>query len=67
MAVSTQQQTQIPISWLASQKVKPGDTVNINQSLYGGLTVTRVYRVMTVDKVNEIVSCVCVSETEFRS
>jgi hypothetical protein len=67
MAVSTQQQIQIPFSWLSARNVKTGDRLNINQQVFGGKTVTRVYRVMTVDRVNEIASCVLVSETEFKA
>jgi hypothetical protein len=62
-----QHQTQIPISYLSTQQIVPGDIVNVNHSdRYTGITTTKVYRVVTVDKVNEIASCILVSETGFR-
>jgi hypothetical protein len=63
-----QQQVLIPMSTLATRNVHVGDTVNINQQVgWMHKTVTRIYKVMTVDRVNEIVSCICVSENEFRA
>lgn len=57
----------IPITMLATHKVSVGDTVNLNQYIREiGKTVTRIYKVMTVDRINELVGCVCVGETEFR-
>lgn len=60
-------QTIIPMSMLSVRNIQPGDTVNFNVFVReANKTITRYYRVMTVDFVNELVSCVLDRETEVR-
>lgn len=61
------QQTVIPMSMIAIRNIQPGDTINFNVFVKeANKTVTRWYRVMTVDLINELVSCVLDRETEVR-
>ena len=58
---------QIPMSLLSIRSVQPGDVINVNVFVKeANKTLTRVYRVMTVDHINEIVDCVLDSEIEMR-
>lgn len=61
------QMVKIPMSLLAIRSVQPGDVVNFNVFVKeANKTLTRVYRVMTVDRINEIVDCVLDREIEMR-
>jgi hypothetical protein len=65
--MNTMQQTIIPMSMLSTRNIQPGDTINFNVFVReANKTLTRWYKVMTVDKVNELISCVLDRETEMR-
>lgn len=60
-------QVSIPLSTIAIRNVQPGQMINFNVFVReANKTLTRVYRIMTVDKVNEIAVCKLIRETEVR-
>lgn len=60
-------QIKIPLSAIAIRNVEPGETFNLNIFVReANKTLTRIYRIMTVDKVNEIAVCKLIRETEVR-
>lgn len=60
-------QIKIPLSAIAIRNIQPGETINFNVfAREANKTLTRVYRIMTVDKVNEIAVCTLIRETEVR-
>lgn len=48
---------EIPLSWFASQNIQLGEKIVIEVTDYG-IRVKRCYRVVTIDHVNQIASCV---------
>lgn len=57
----------VPLDFISAKRVQVGDTLDVSVNFNGcGKAVKRVYRVMTVDRVNEIASCVLIREFEIR-
>lgn len=57
----------VPLDFISAKRVQVGDTISVNINLNGfRRAVQRVYRVMTVDRVNEIAGCQLVREYEIR-
>lgn len=57
----------VPLDFISAKRVQVGDKLTVAINLNGyGTSVQRVYRVMVVDRVNEIASCVLVKEVEIR-
>lgn len=57
----------VPLDFISAKRVQVGDKLTVSINLNGyGTSVQRVYRVMVVDRVNEIASCVLERELEIR-
>lgn len=57
----------VPLDFISAKRVQVGDKLTVAINLNGyGTSVQRVYRVMVVDRVNEIASCVLERELEIR-
>lgn len=58
----------IPISFFASETVYAGAVFTFNEYLANARkSVTRVYRIMTVNRIAGTVTCVVESETQVRT
>ena len=56
----------VPLDFISAKRVQVGDTIAVNINLNGfRRAVQRVYRVMTVDRVNEIASCELLRELRY--
>lgn len=61
------QQTIIPVDDKTLRRLQPGDELRVNMAVQGSSkTITNVYRVQTVDRINGIAGCVWLSQQEFR-
>lgn len=48
---------EIPLSWFTSQRIQVGELIKFDVTDHG-VRVTRCFRVVSVDRINEIASCV---------
>jgi len=61
------QQIVIALDGIAIKRVQVGDIISVNINLNGShRVINKVYRVMVVDRVNELASCVLEREVEMR-
>lgn len=57
----------VPLDFISAKRVQVGDKLTVMINLNGyGTSVRRVYKVMIVDRINEIASCVLERELEIR-
>lgn len=55
--------TMVPLDFISTKRIQPGETIRVNVSdIDNRKTVTRIFKVMTVDRVNGIASCVWVAD-----
>lgn len=61
------QHTTLPLDFKSAETIQTGDFVSVNitiKSSFPPKQVKRVYRVMTVDRINELADCVLMNEVE---
>ena len=62
-----QHTTVVPLDFKSAKTVQTGDIVSVDitiRNTFPNKKVKRVYRVMTVDRINELADCVLLNEIE---